>query len=323
MGFAAGKADMRFHTFIALPEIVADPRVRTMFDEFSNSIVLAQQRSMALEEAASSVPPPELLVIGVKEQIDGSVLDRLPNLRLLGTLSGGTNHIDLDALEARGIGLVSIPGANARSVAEHALMMMLALSKQALFAHSACITGTERGGLPAEPHEISGSPVGVIGAGHTGQALISLLRPFTGDIRVHTRHPAKYRDVLADVNFVGLQELFEGCTRISVHVPLSDETRGMLTRDLVERMPQDGVLVNCSRIDLFNQNEVADAFRARPDLRLGIDAFGLGESEFAGDVAGQCLFSPHIAGVTAEAMAAMNFALAEALAERSQEQGPR
>ena len=303
------------NTFIALPEIVADPRVRAVFESFSSNLTLAEDRSTALEEAASNLPPVELLVIGVKEQIDTSVLEQLPSLQVLGTLSGGTNHIDTEALKERGIDLVSIPGANARSVAEHALMMMLALSKDALLAHAASLEGRERAGLPFEPHEISGSPIGVIGAGHSGAALISLIRPFTGEIQVHTRHPAKHRDTLADVIFVDLADLFERCPRISVHVPSSEETRGMLNRDLVERMPENGVLINCARFDLFDEDGTVQALRARPDLRVGIDSFGLSRSSFAQDVATQCMFSPHIAGVTAESRAAMNHALAEGLAD--------
>lgn len=303
----------RCHTFICLPEIAENPDARLIFESFSHTISVASSREIALKEAQAVEPAVEVLVIGVKEVIGTDELETYPQLKVLATLSGGVNHINQDALRARHIDLVAIPGVNAQSVAEHALMLMLGLSKQVLDGHRSALEGIDRDGLPTLPHELAGTEVGILGAGYTARRLITLLRSFSCGLLVHTRNPDRHRD-LEDVEFVALDELFARSPRTSIHVPLTRETEALVGYDLLSSMRADPVVVNCSRVEIFDLPGVLAALGDRSDLRLGVDAFGIKHLPLA-EYSSQCLFSPHIAGVTHESLYAMHVALAEAVAE--------
>ncbi len=114
---------------------------------------------------------------------------------MIGSLSAGTDHLDLAALSARGVAVVTTPGVNAVSVAEHALMMILALAKHALPAHAAVVAGHDRAGMSELPVEVRGRRAGVFGAGATARALIPLLRALGMEVMVWTRRPDHHPDL--------------------------------------------------------------------------------------------------------------------------------
>ncbi|HET9253751.1 MAG TPA: D-isomer specific 2-hydroxyacid dehydrogenase family protein [Pseudonocardiaceae bacterium] len=287
--------------FVALADVMDDPGARAALEEAFSTVVVATARSDALTELTALGDAVHAAIVGVRERVDARVLEALPQLRVLGSISAGTDHLDLAALADRGVRVITAPGVNAVSVAEHALMMILALAKRALPAHTAVTGGQDRAGVPDLPVELRGRRAGVLGAGATARSLIPLVRALGMEVLVWTRHPRRH----PDLRTATLEEIFAGCGVVSVHLPLTPQTRGMVGARLLRLLPPGAFIVNVARKEIIDGDGLRAVVAERPDVRFAIDDFGLAEDGTVAIVGDQGLWSPHIAGVTAQASAAM------------------
>ncbi len=277
---------------------------RQAFDDLQrtfSTVRVATARDRAVAELKALGSDVTAAVIGIKERIDASVLDAVPELRAIGSVGVGTDHLDLAALRDRGVRVVTTPGVNSVSVAEHALMMILALAKRTLPGHAAVLSGEDRAGLTESPFELRGRRVGVLGAGATARALLPMLYALGTEPAVWTRRPERH----ADLPVMDLEELLRRSDILSVHLPLSDETRGLLGPKLLGLLPQGALVVNTARKDIFDLPALAAVVAERPDLRFAMDGFGLAADGVTASLGATALFSPHVAGVTVEALRAM------------------
>ncbi|MGV9315557.1 hypothetical protein ACWDR0_25740 [Streptomyces sp. NPDC003691] len=133
--------------FVALPDLPGNPEAFGLLSDAFTEVRVASRRDRALTELTALGPGVSAAVVGVRERIGPVILDALPGLRVLGSVGTGTDHLDLAALRERGVRVVTTPGVNAVSVAEHTMMMVLALAKRALSGHRAALTGEERAGM--------------------------------------------------------------------------------------------------------------------------------------------------------------------------------
>jgi phosphoglycerate dehydrogenase-like enzyme len=292
---------VRGTAFVALADLRSNTPV---FDELCagfEAVRVASTRERATDELMALGSEVTAAVVGVKERIDARVLDALPNLRAVGSVGTGTDHLDLSALHDRGIHVVTTPGVNAVSVAEHAMMMILALAKRALDCHTAVLSGRDRAGLSERPVELRGRRVGVLGAGATARALLPMLRAFGMKTAVWTRTPERH----PDLPVTDLAELFSRSDIVSVHLPLTDRTRGLVDARLMSLLPDGAIVVNTARKEVLDLAALPGLAVTRPDLRLGVDDFGLAADGTAAALGRSALFSPHTAGITVESLSAM------------------
>ena len=161
---------------VALADMIDDPDARAALEQNFSTVVVATARRHALAELTALGDTVHAAIIGVRERIDAEVLDALPQLTVLDSIAAGTDHLDLVSLADRGVQVITTPGVNAVSVAEHALTMILALAKRVLPAHAAVVADQDRAGMLDPPVEVRGRRVGVLGAGATARALIPLLQ---------------------------------------------------------------------------------------------------------------------------------------------------
>ncbi|HEY6421872.1 MAG TPA: NAD(P)-dependent oxidoreductase [Pseudonocardiaceae bacterium] len=287
--------------FVALADVIDDPDARAALERTFSTVVVATAREHAVTELTALGDTVDAAIIGVRERIDAGVLAALPRLRVVGSLSVGTDHLDLAAIADRGVQVITTPGINAVSVAEHALMMILALAKRALPAHAAVVAGQDRAGMVDLPVEVRGRRVGVLSAGATARALIPLLRALGMDVQVWTRRP----DGHPDLPTAGLEEIFGRCGIVSVHLPLTPQTRGLVDAQLLRLLPPGALVVNVARKEIIDSDGLRAIVAERPDLRFGVDDFGLAEDGTAAVVGDRGLWSPHVAGITVEASAEM------------------
>ncbi len=288
--------------FVALADVIDNPDARAALEQTFSTVVVASAREHAVTELTALGDTVDAAIVGVRERIEAGVLVALPRLRVLGSLAAGTDHLDLVALADRGVRVITTSGVNAVSVAEHALMMILALAKRALPAHAAVVAGQDRAGMLDPPIEVRGRQVGVLGAGATARALIPLLRALGMDVMVWTRHPDQHPDLAT----AGLEEIFGGCSIVSVHLPLTPQTRGLVDAPLLRRLPPGALVVNVARKEIIDSDGLRAIVAERPDLRFAVDDFGLADDGTVAIVGDRGLWSPHVAGITVEASAAMD-----------------
>ncbi|WP_169792552.1 NAD(P)-dependent oxidoreductase [Actinoplanes rectilineatus] len=292
--------------FVVLPNVLENEAAAEKLHQAFDRVVVASERSVAVSELVDLGSSVDAAVVGVKERIDASVLDKLPNLRAIGSVSAGTDHIDVPAVQSRGVKLVTSGNANSQSVAEHALAMILCIVKRLREGHAASLSGADRAGMVNAPHEFRGMNVGILGAGATAQALLRLLQPFGVNVLVWTRNPASHPEILEyGAENSGLDKIFGTCNVVSIHLPLTDETRHMVDGRLLNKLPKNACVVNVARKDIFDLGQLTESMVDRPDLSLAVDDFGLAGEDFVSRLDDRFLVTPHVAGVTVEAERAM------------------
>jgi D-3-phosphoglycerate dehydrogenase / 2-oxoglutarate reductase len=206
------------------------------------------------------------LIVGV-DPVTAAVLDAGP-LRVVVRFGSGTDNVDLEAAGRRGVRVVATPGANARSVAELTIGLLLALARH-LVRHDREIRSgswSRHTGI-----ELAGRHLGVVGYGAVGRQVAGIAGAL--GMEVVATDPA-VRD--ADVPLVDLETLLASSDAVTLHVPLADGTRGMIGAAQLDRMRPQALLVNTSRGGLVDERALAQALAAG---RLGGAAFDTFEHE--------------------------------------------
>jgi phosphoglycerate dehydrogenase-like enzyme len=244
------------------------------------------ERSIPLERALAEVD----VRLPSNAPIGASALAAAPRLRLIQQPAAGVDAIDLAAAAARGLPVCNAPGANVASVAETALLLMLALARRLPLVPRALTAVTI--GEPVG-HELRGRQLGVIGLGRTGGELARIAAALGMSVAsVGSRaSPAEWDALLA------------GSDVISVHCPLSPATRGLLDDRAFARMKPGALLVNCARGPVIDRGALERALAAGRLGGVGLDV--LWEEPWAPDDPlfrrPDVLVLPHIAGSTEEA----------------------
>lgn len=286
--------------FVAPDYLFDNPGLIAKLQSVFPRIVKPTKRELAVAELIELGADVNGVIIGINERLDKSVLDRLPRLEYVGFIGVGTDRIDVSLLAERKITLITAKGANADSVAEHALTLALAALKHLPRALRAAELGLDRFAL-GRPRQLAGRTVGTVGAGDSARSLHNLLGGFGCRRLYWTPRPGKHPELAGIAAYSPIDRLFAECDVVSLHVPLTEETRRLVTPDLVGAMPEGGVLVNASRGDLIG-SEAATALLERRDLVYAMDDPAPDELRPMGD---RLLSTPHIAGITVEALLAM------------------
>jgi D-3-phosphoglycerate dehydrogenase len=303
--------------FLALENVLQNDEAMTRLRRVFTDVIVATERSRAMAEMSELAEEVDAAIIGVREHVTESVLGDVPNLQVLGSVGAGTDHIDLDALATRDVKLVTSAGVNARAVAEHAVLMVLGLLKSVLMSHEASVNGTDRDGVRTWPRDLRGRRVGILGCGRTAVEFARLVTAFGCDIHVWTRHPERHPEIAElGLHSTSIRDLFTSCEVVSVHLPLTDDTNGLVTGDLIRTLPNRAVLVNVARKEIFALHSLLPALDERKDITVGIDDFRLVEDGVPSALGPRCLLSPHLAGVTEEALKAMQDRVVAGLLEQ-------
>ncbi|WP_243437970.1 NAD(P)-dependent oxidoreductase [Streptomyces sp. FH025] len=223
-------------------------------------------------------------------------------LRVIGRAGAGTDHVDLAAAARHGVAVTHTPGSNANAVAEFALAQLLAVSRSLLTHNEAAHRG--RWSTPAAPAAgLSELTLGIAGLGRIGLALAEragfLGMSVQGYSRRATPTPVRRAESLA--------ALFTTSDVVSLHLPLTPHTRGLIGRAELALMRPGSILLNTSRGGIVDERALADALRdpAHPLAAAAVDTFAHEHAAFASPLFGlpNALLTPHVAGMTRSAMA--------------------
>jgi len=189
------------------------------------------------------------------ERVDDALLDALPELEVVSKYGVGTDNLDTEALAHRGIRLGWTGGVNRRSVSELTLGMIIVLLRHVPTLNEELRSGAWRN---LRGRQLSGRTVGIVGCGHIGKDVVLLLGPFECEVLAHDilDFPEFYHR--HGVEAVGLDELLDRSDVVSLHLPLDDSTRNLLSRPRLSRMKRDALLINTARGGLVDEGALAD-----------------------------------------------------------------
>ncbi|HEY8482501.1 MAG TPA: C-terminal binding protein [Spirillospora sp.] len=203
-------------------------------------------RSAAPADIVDAAADAEALLLGYA-RVDGALLDALPEVRIVATQSAGYDMVDLDACRERGVWVSNVPGAATEEVASHALAMTLALLR-GLHLLDRDVRAGVWDGTRHELRRLSEVTVGVVGLGRIGRRYAGFVRPLVGRVLGHD--PAV--SAVPGVELTDLDDLLARSDVVSLHLPLSDATRGLLDARRLGLMREGAALVNVSRAGLVD-----------------------------------------------------------------------
>lgn len=232
---------------------------------------------------ASLAPEPEVLLERIREadavvnvrassRFTRWVLERCPRLRHIAVFGVGVDHLDLEACRDLGIAVSHTPGYAAEAVAETALALALAVARRIPQNDRA----VREGHWARRPvAQLAGKTLGVVGAGPIGRRMMALGRCLGMRVVAWTFHPSEERARALGVEFVPLERLLEEADVISLHLPLTPQTRGLLGREELARMKPTAILVNTARGGLVDEEALVEALREGRLYGAGLDVFAV------------------------------------------------
>ncbi len=287
-------------------------------DRFRDESFQVETRPGSLDAASLAAAIEDVHVLGIrsKTQLTPEVLSAGRRLLAVGAFCIGTNQIALDAAAERGVPVFNAPYSNTRSVAELVVAHCVSLLRQVPAKNRAAHDGRWLKGAEGS-HEVRGRTLGIVGYGHIGSQ-VSVLAEALG-MRV-LFHDVVDRLALGNAAPVSsLQALLEASDVVTLHVPGTPRTRGMIGAAELARMREGAHLVNYSRGDVVDVEALADALRSGHIAGAAVDVFphepkGADET-FRSPLQGldNVLLTPHIGGSTEEAQGAIGLEVAQKL----------
>lgn len=225
-------------------------------------------------EYRAALAEAEYLVGFVDGLIDPALFRDGPALRLVQLLSAGYDKADLAAARAAGVPVCNNGGANAVAVSEHAVLLMLAVSRQLVRQHLSVAAGNWRGNRTPRVHELRGKTLGIVGLGTIGKKTARLAQAFGMTVIYYdiARLPEDREDQL-EVRFRLLRELLSESDLISLHMPLNERTRHLIGADELALMKPDAILVNTARGPVVDEAALIEALSSGAIAGAGLDVF--------------------------------------------------
>ncbi|MGH8943320.1 MAG: hydroxyacid dehydrogenase [Acidimicrobiia bacterium] len=248
----------------------------------------------------------EALFTRNRTRVDDELLASAQDLRVVGRLGVGLDNIDMDGCELAGVQVISAIGENAVSVAEYAIGAMLVLVRGVYGMTSSMVAGEWPRQGHAFGHELMGKTLGLVGYGSIAQQVATRAAGLGMEVIAHDPFVPADDAAWALVRSVDLESLLGTSDVISVHVPLSDDTRNLIDGPALGRTKPTAILINTSRGGIVDETALADALL---DGKLGGAALDVFASEPLGPepaavfaTVPNLLLTPHVAGNTRESV---------------------
>lgn len=239
---------------------------------------------------------------------DGNAIEKSPNLKVIGRTGVGYDSVDVETATKLGIPVVITPGANNRSVAEHAVAMMFALSKNLLEAQNEMCKGNWEIRGAKKAFELEGKTVGILGLGAIGRETAKICRGIGMKICAYdpfmTKEQVEANDAVYYDNYM---DLLRDSDIVTIHIPLTEQTKNMIGKEQFSIMKKTALIINCSRGGIINEEDLVNALKNGVIAGAGTDVF-VNEPPKADDPLLNCpnlIVSPHSAAQTREAVIKM------------------
>ena len=283
-GYAANPGDIPWESWTSLGEFVVYDRT-------------------APEELLKRAEGADVLLTN-KVVIGGETMAKLPDLKYIGVLATGYNVVDIPAAKERGIVVTNIPAYSTNSVAQMVFAHLLNIA-QHVGDHSNAVTGgrwqtnADFCFWDSPLHELDGMSIGIVGFGNTGSATARIADSFGMKVYTVSSKPQEklptYVTKVADID-----QLFMTCDVVSLHCPLTDDTKHLVNARRLALMKQSAIIINTGRGPLVNDQDLADALNSGRIYAAGVDVLTCEPPRDGNPLIGarNCYITPHIAWAT-------------------------
>jgi D-3-phosphoglycerate dehydrogenase / 2-oxoglutarate reductase len=253
---------------VLIADKLAESTVAALGDEIEVRWVDGPDR----EKLLAAVPEADALLVRSATTVDAEVLGAAPKLKIVARAGVGLDNVDVDAATERGVLVVNAPTSNIHSAAEHALALLLSAARQ-IPAADASLREHAWKRSSFSGTEIFGKTVGVVGLGRIGQLVAQRLAAFETHIVAYDPYVSPARAAQLGIELLPLDELLARADFISVHLPKTPETAGLIDKDALAKTKPGVVIVNAARGGLVDEAALADAVTSGHVRAAGIDVF--------------------------------------------------
>ena len=253
------------------------------------------------EKLLAAVPDADALLVRSATTVDAEVLNAGTKLKIVARAGVGLDNVDVDAATARGVLVVNAPTSNIHSAAEHAVALLLAAARQIPAADASLREHTwKRSSFSGA--EIFGKTVGVVGLGRIGQLVAQRLAAFGARVVAYDPYVSHALAAQLGIEMLDLDELLGAADFISVHLPKTHETAGLIGKEALAKTKPGVIIVNAARGGLIDEDALAEAITSGHVRGAGLDVFA---TEPCTDSPlfdlPQVVVTPHLGASTAEA----------------------
>jgi len=253
---------------VLIADKLAESTVAALGDEIEVRWVDGPDR----EKLLAAVPEADALLVRSATTVDAEVLAAAPKLKIVARAGVGLDNVDVASATERGVLVVNAPTSNIHSAAEHALALLLSAARQIPAADASLREHTwKRSSFSGA--EIFGKTVGVVGLGRIGQLVAQRLAAFETHIVAYDPYVSPARAAQLGIELLPLDELLARADFISVHLPKTPETAGLIDKDALAKTKPGVVIVNAARGGLVDEAALADAVTSGHVRAAGIDVF--------------------------------------------------
>jgi len=302
---------------IVISEFMDEPAVRALEKEFD---VRYEPDLVARRDALmDAIGRADALIVRNATQVDAPLLAKAGALKAVGRLGVGLDNIDVESCRARGIQVIPATGANARSVAEYVIAATLILLRGAFASSDSMAAGKWPRGKLSSGLEVGGRTLGIAGFGATGRLAASMARGL--GMKVLAYDPVLPADAPAwgdtGVERADLDTLLARSDAVTLHMPLTDDTRNMFDARKLASMKPGAVFINTARGGIVDEAALADALRQGHLRGAALDVFEREPLPAGSPLADapNLFLTPHIAGVTADSNERISALIGQRIAE--------
>ena len=230
-------------------------------------------KELQKEELLQQIAEYDVLAIRVDTNVDKELIDAAKKLKVIATGTTGINHIDVEYAKTKGIEVISLQGANTNSTAEHALALLLSLARKIAAAQSSLLSG-EWNRAAFIGTELYGKKLGIVGFGRIGKDIAKIAQSFGMQILAYD--PYLPENVFAEckaTRITSMQKIFSEADIITLHVLLTEETKGLVNKQIFSLMKPSSLLINCSRGEIVSELDLLDALKSKKIAGAALDVF--------------------------------------------------
>ncbi len=291
-----------------------DPRAGAIFRE--RGIIVDEKPGLSPDELKAIIGDYDGLAVRSSTKVNSAAMDAaLPRLKVIGRAGIGVDTIDVPAASARGIVVMNTPFGNSITTAEHAIAMLFALAREIPQADRSTQAGKwEKNRFMGV--ELAGKTLGLIGCGNIGSIVADRAHGLKMKVAAYDPFLSPERAVELGVDKVELDELLARADFITLHTPLTDQTRGILSRDALAKTKPGVRIVNCARGGLIDETALKEALESGHVAGAALDVFAQEPPE-ANPLFGTpgLICTPHLGASTTEAQVNVAIQIAEQLSD--------
>lgn len=277
------------HTFETLQELLKDLPV--------------ELKAVDTPEAYEAMTDAEIMILRIFKAPE-AVIARNPKLKMIMRWGAGFDSVDIEAAGKRGILVTNTPGANADAVSELAVLLMLAVGRK-LVCHTDCLRRGDwsKNEFINSSFTLMNKTVGILGAGNIGRKVAQRVQAFGAKTLYYDPYRlSEEREKAFNLTYLPLDELLPACDIVTLHLPLTEETRHLIDADAIERMKPGAILINTARGGLVDDNALFQAVQSGKLLGAGLDGVEReplqpNDELFTND---NIIVTPHVGGGTAD-----------------------